>query len=456
MTKRGRFSKYAEKEKQIKFIQPKKEKTSKSFISRIALSLSECGYKINSTVILFIFIIYLLVFFFIGFSFLGPTFRNVSPDVTTDTIINDSKFSSIKKDLINVGIISTGIRTNFYNNLKSNQLITSYFGNHFGDFRLGRDPAEENMETIKDIVYSNALTLTTSTFHLEESSLPPFNPDLLSTYRSIKQDTSISNKKIAFLNAATTQFIEYLSLPPFDKLLVEIADIVKQQFLFKLSFGIIIAFEAYLIFLSFIEKPLSEMSLNRIKSQIPGWLQMMTNSIQAGNSLLQALQFSQKRITTPPLSYVLDDITTRYETYKNLEQALSPLSKWSEEIPELKNLTSSLIIQEKTGGNLIPVLYAINDLFKKKIIVSQKIDSVASEATGQLRIIFVMFFGIILIMEIFMKSFNSPLSPVYMFYSRGGNFAGFFYLTFIHMLILFMSFALYKGGEIIVANEMKF
>jgi hypothetical protein len=443
--RKRKFKDFIEQEKTVKKALPYGEETGKDFISKISLSLRESGYNIGKGTVLIIFIAYLLIFFLFGYNSLGPMFFNIQKGVTVEDIVTNPELSWVKENLISAGIESANVLGSFTYSLNKNEELEKYFKDN---------SVEENIDNIKKIVQESAYQSIEKTLGLKRDSIPPFDLDVLSIYRSI--DSKKTDKKASFISTVSAQFKEYISLSPFDKILVEKANAMKQLFLFKLSFGLIMVFQGYLIFLAFIRKPLEEMSLNRLKLQIPTWLQIMTNSIQAGNSLSQALQFSRERIRSAPLSYILDEVTARYETYKNLEQALTPFNKWIEKIPELKNVVSSLVIQEQKGGNLIPVLYALTNLFNKKTLVLQKIESIASEATGQLKIIFIMFFGIILMSELFMKSFRSPLSPAYMFFSRGGNLPGFLYMTFMHLLILFLSFVLYKAGEVVVQNEMKF
>ena len=444
--KKNRFSKFVEQRSE----RTKKDLAAyggKSFLSRITKSLNESGYKLSRSLIISIFIIYLLIFFFVGYSLIAPVFFNIPKDISIEDIVSDAKYSDIKENLLKAGISSSQIGNIFYKELRNNTNISKSFE---GNSVL------QNATSISNAIKETVSITIERVLGIEKSSLATFEIDVAPIYEEIQKDETITDKEGAFLSAVRSDFLDYLSIPPTDFRLVELSKISVQKTLFRLAFGFILAFQGLLVFFAFIIKPLEEMSLSRLKGQIQPWLQMLTNSIQAGNSLSQALEFSQERIKTAPLSDILKEITARYVTYKNLEQALEPLNKWTDKIPELKNVISALVIQEKMGGNLIPVLYSISNLFAKRTLVMQKIESLASEATGQLKIIFIMFFFIILIAEIFMKSFKSPISPVYMFFSKGGGFGGFLNLSFIHLLILTLSFALYKGGEIIVRNEMKF
>jgi|GEM_PF-7030261 len=442
----NRFSKFVEQRREI----TKRDfvtYSEKNFLSRITKSLNESGYKLSMSLVTSIFIAYLLIFFFVGYSFIAPVFFNIPKGISIENIVNDATYRDIKENLLKAGISNTQIVNIFYKELKNNTDISKSFEN---------DTVLQNEAIISNTIRETVYRTIESILGIEKGSLATFEIDIAPIYEKIKKDKTITDKKTAFLSAVTDDFLIYLSNPPTDYKLIELSNISLQKILFTLSFGFILAFQGLLIFLAFISKPLEEMSLARLKGQIQPWLQILVNSIQAGNSLSQALEFSQERIKLAPLSDILKEITARYVTYKNLGQALEPLNKWTEKIPELKNVISTLVIQEKKGGNLIPVLYSISNLFTKRTFVMQKIESIASEATGQLKIIFIMFFFIILISETFMKSFNSPISPVYMFFSKGGGLSGFLNLSFIHILILALSFALYKGGEAVVENEMKF
>lgn len=444
--RKNRFSKFVEARREI----TKRDffaYSDKNFLSRITKSLNESGYNLSISIVTSIFIAYLLIFFFVGYSFIAPVFFDIPKNISVKDIVNDIKYSDIKENLLKAGISNTQIGDIFYKELKNNADISKSFEN---------DTVLQNAEIISNAIKETAYRTIESKLGVKRNFLTTFEINVTPIYEKIKKNETITDKESAFLSTVRSYFLDYLSNPPTDYKLVELSNIPLQKFLFKFAFGLILALQGLLIFFALISKPLEEMSLVRLKEQIQPWLQILVNSIQAGNSLSQALEFSQGRIKLAPLSDILKEITARYITYKNLEQALEPLNKWTDKIPELKNVISALVIQEKKGGNLIPVLYSISNIFAKKTFVMQKIESIASEATGQLKIIFIMFFFIILITEIFMKSFNSPISPVYMFFSKGGGFSGFLNLSFIHILILTISFALYKWGEIIVENEMKF
>jgi len=444
--RRSRFSKFVGHQKK-KTRQSTTTYSGKSFLSRIAKSLNESGYRLSKTLIVSTFIIYLLVFFFAGYSLIAPLLFRIPSNITVKEIVDEPQYSNLKENLLKAGLANTHIVSTFYKGLWNDVTISK---------ALKDKAVSQNAKDVSNAIQNVAFKTIEATLGIKEESLPPFKVDVSSLYENIQKDKNINSKKSAFLISIRNDFLNYLSNPPVELRLIELSKRSEQGILFKLAFGFIFAFEGLLIFFAFISKPLEEMSLSRLKEQIPPWLQMLTNSIQAGNSLSQALEFSQEKIKSAPLSGILKEITARYVTYKNLDQALEPLNKWTDRIPELKNVISALVIQEKMGGNLIPVLYSISNLFSKRTLVMQKIESLASEATGQLKIIFVMFFFIILIAEAFMKSFNSPLSPVYMFFSKGGGIGGFLNLSLIHITILVFSYALYKGGEVIVKNEMKF
>lgn len=427
--------------------EPSRITKAKGFISRIALSLSQSGYRVNKSHVLLLFVAYLIVFFLIGYFILGSMFLKVDKNITAKDLSADPKYSFLKEYLVDSGIKSSGILEEFSSYLRNNEELRSYFEH---------ETLKPNIEKVKLIINNEISELINNKLNLKLEELPAFDLDYLLIYNSLVIGNTIKDKFGSFVNIVTNNFYRYLTLEPFETFFIEKSNFGKQQFLFRFAFGLIVAFQGYLLFLAFLYGYLEQLSLNRLRSQIPQWLQMLTNSMQAGNSISQAIDFSRSKLKSAPISYILEQIYSRYETFRNLEQALAPLSEWEDKIPELKNVTSSLIIQEKRGGNLVPVLYALNNLFSKKMFVKQKIESIASEATGQLRIIFVMFFGIIFLFEFFMKYFESPISPIYMFFSRGGNFSGFLNLIIIHSLISFFAFLLYKGGEKAVVKEMNF
>jgi Flp pilus assembly protein TadB len=229
-----------------------------------------------------------------------------------------------------------------------------------------------------------------------------------------------------------------------------------QRSWFLLAFGLIATAIGILLYMAFGQTSLTSMAERRFRIQLASWLQVFTNAVQAGETIEQALAFSLTRVEGEPLRSVVQEMSARYATHKDLSHATQPLAAWGSVVPEIRNIMAALSVQDQKGGDLAPVMFSIMSVMSVRRLVQQKVESVASEATGQLRIIFVMFFGIILIQELFMKSFEGSFSPTYVFFQHGGGLGGMLYLFAYHLTVFAVSFALWRSGGAMVSRELKY
>ncbi|MCX6063941.1 MAG: type II secretion system F family protein [Caldiserica bacterium] len=231
---------------------------------------------------------------------------------------------------------------------------------------------------------------------------------------------------------------------------------IGQRSWFLLAFGLIATAIGSLLYMAFVQTSLTSMAERRFRIQLASWLQVFTNAVQAGETIEQALVFSLTRVEGEPLRSVVQEMSARYATHKDLSHATEPLAAWGSVVPEIRNIMAALSVQDQKGGDLAPVMFSIMSVMSVRRLVQQKVESVASEATGQLRIIFVMFFGIILIQELFMKSFEGSFSPTYVFFQHGGGLGGMLYLFAYHLVVFAVSFVLWRSGGAMVSRELKY
>lgn len=112
----------------------------------------------------------------------------------------------------------------------------------------------------------------------------------------------------------------------------------------------------------------------------PGALDALTQSLRAGYSLPQAIAFVAKE-TTGPVRQVLSALN-RSTTYKiPLKDAILAIK---EELrsPEWDLLAEVILLQERTGGNIVPVIASVASTIRQNSAIEQEVHT--ATASGRL------------------------------------------------------------------------
>ncbi len=445
----------------------------KGFLTKIYSSLNECGLKISYTMVVVLFLIYVSMSFFIGSNIISNGyFPKLPKGKTVEEIFANPEYEMVESGMEIIASKKSNLDSQFVNLIKQDKFVTAKIDANA--ITSGKSLTDKDKEELNKKINEIGNNLVSKAFK-RANNLPQMEVDFSSlnfSKQSIVEELKKSNtpqdkitdeeikniaisKVNAFYGGLGNAFKEYL-IANFKYEMIKAINPFRQKFLFNLAFGLIFAFIGLTIFGVYLYEVVANMSLKRMRVDLPPWIQMFTNSIQAGYSLGQAFDFTKDKVKRNPLSSIIKGITARYETYKDLKMALEPMSSWEDRIPEVKLLVSTLKVQQEKGGNIIPVLYSLSKLISKRDLFAQKVESIASEAMGQLKIIFVLFFGLILVAEKFFNFNQSTFSPFFSFCSKGGGFAGLFQVAFIHILLFFISYALWFIGSKLIQGEIRF
>ncbi|MGC9090040.1 MAG: type II secretion system F family protein, partial [Caldisericia bacterium] len=360
--------------------------------------------------------------------------------INLNNIIYEISNKNEIKNLINpTNLLNNGLSEQEKNYLS--QLIKEEFSNYINKFFIIDNNIDIDFEFLninKEKIIKDLISNSKNEKINEEDLIKVVDKNINSFYENLKKTFQ--------------RYLESNYLTQF----LKISNPLRQKFIFSFNFGIIFAILGFFIFNVYIYKNLSEMNIKNLRIELPNWIQIFTNSMQAGLSLEQSLDFTTDKIKKDPLKTIIKNVTAKYKTFRDLTKALEPFEKWQDKIPEVKLLVSSLKIHQEKGGNIIPILYSLNRLILKRDAFIQKIESITSESMGQLKIIFILFFGIILFSE---KMFNgSPgfFSPLFSFCNNGGGLFGSINVFILHFSMFLLSYLLLLGGSTIIKREIKF
>jgi tight adherence protein B len=150
--------------------------------------------------------------------------------------------------------------------------------------------------------------------------------------------------------------------------------IVGQPFLLALVMGLIALFCPY-----FYLKYITWRRVRRFLEQMPDGLDMMSQSLQAGLGLTQAMVFVAKEMPDPlgtEFSVFIEEV--------NLGLPLADALKRMEErmaLPEVRLFNTALLVQREVGGSLAELLNKLSDIIRDRFRIERLIKSL----TGQNR-----------------------------------------------------------------------
>ncbi len=112
--------------------------------------------------------------------------------------------------------------------------------------------------------------------------------------------------------------------------------------------------------------------------QLPEGLHVIASALAAGASLNQAMKHAAREIV-PPLQAELQRLVEDVEVGKTLEEALFDL-KTRVPLPELDMVIASLLIQQRSGGNLSELLNEVAHIIKQNEELRQEMQVLTSQA----------------------------------------------------------------------------
>lgn len=232
--------------------------------------------------------------------------------------------------------------------------------------------------------------------------------------------------------------MEYVALKIMLSLLFLIIVIVSNVFwnkfvdIYQVSLSLLIGYYIYDILLIFKEKNKTK----NIENDLLKAITIMNNSFKSGKSIMQAIYI---------VSDELDgDISDEFKKmYIDLTYGLSidvVFKRFSKRVnlDEVKYLTTSLTILNKTGGNVVKVFTTIEKNFFARRKLKQEMKSIAASADLMFKILVILPFMIALLIVLLNPLYFNPL-----------------FTTSIGLIILLILFVIYISYIIIVKKVMK-
>jgi tight adherence protein B len=147
--------------------------------------------------------------------------------------------------------------------------------------------------------------------------------------------------------------------------------------------------------------------LDQYRLQLPEALHVIASAISAGASLNQALHHAARE-TVPPLQKELRRVVEDVEVGKTLEEALADLK---ERVPlsDFDMIIASLLIQQRSGGNLAELLVETASILKEAEELRQELSVLTSQARLSAQLVGLLPVGLFVFMYVANPSYLQPL-----------------------------------------------
>ncbi|MDA5093096.1 type II secretion system F family protein [Aliiroseovarius sp. KMU-50] len=142
-------------------------------------------------------------------------------------------------------------------------------------------------------------------------------------------------------------------------------------------------------------------------TQLPGTIDVMVRSLQAGHPLHAAIAMVSKEMPDPigsEFGLLNDQITFGYDVetaFQNLQDRVG--------VDELKLLTVTITVQSGTGGNLAEILENLSKMIRDRLMLKAKIRAISAE--GRMTAVIMAFFpfGLFLVIKTLAPDYFQPL-----------------------------------------------
>lgn len=149
--------------------------------------------------------------------------------------------------------------------------------------------------------------------------------------------------------------------------------------------GIILAVSASFILPLLLAIELKRGYDKRFIRQLPDTMSSLSAMLRAGTHLTKAMHLVAEQ-HTPPISQEFMIVLSEYKMGRNLNEALSHMSKRIDR-QEVELLVSSIAISNRVGGNLASNLDILSETLREKITIEGKIDALTSMGRMQGKVI---------------------------------------------------------------------
>jgi tight adherence protein B len=142
--------------------------------------------------------------------------------------------------------------------------------------------------------------------------------------------------------------------------------------------------------------------------QLPEALHVIASALSAGASLNQSLGHAAKEVP-PPLRSELTRVVEDVEVGKTLEEALESLKK-RVPLQEFDTIIASLLIQQRSGGNLAALLNETAEILKEDQQLRREMEVLTSQARASAQLIGLMPIALFLFMYFFNPEYLLPMT----------------------------------------------
>lgn len=118
---------------------------------------------------------------------------------------------------------------------------------------------------------------------------------------------------------------------------------------------------------------------NQLSEQLPGALDLLGRSLQAGHGISDAMRVVSEELPQP----VAGEFGRTYEEHnlgRDFRDCLRNLTERNPYSFDLKIFAGSVLLQRETGGNLVEILYNISSTIRGRFIFKGKVRSLTAEA----------------------------------------------------------------------------
>lgn len=147
--------------------------------------------------------------------------------------------------------------------------------------------------------------------------------------------------------------------------------------------------------------------MKRFVSQLPGTIDVLVRSLQAGHPLNAAIALVSKEMPDPigsEFGLLSDQLTFGFD----IETALLNMQD-RVGVDELKLLTVTITVQSGTGGNLAEILENLSGMIRDRLMLKAKIRAISAEGRMTAVIMAVFPFGLYLIIKALAPDYFDPL-----------------------------------------------
>jgi len=277
------------------------------------------------------------------------------------------------------------------------------------------------------IMYNNSLKLEKRITKYSVQSINDTSISLLDMFFDVYQKTvdNISRKlrKSAFMKKYATKYNKYLSYDKLNhsdamdfitkKLLISIVFIIAVFFAniikgikfdsYSMLLGGLIGFfvlDIFFVFYDYFKK-------KQVEQELLNAIIIMNNAFRSGRSTMQAIEIVASELTGP-IKQEFKKMHMEISYGLSLDVVFERFSKRVDS-DEVNYITSSLIILNKTGGNIIKVFSSIEKMLFNKRKLKQEMKSLTSSSSMISKVLLVMPFAFIIIITLINPSYFMPL-----------------------------------------------